>query len=111
MSLLKKLRWADHRHLRVPLSAIEQNPTDVRPSYSVMRENLGGPSKALTLPTDGLRHCGRLREVNMSLLRKVMIWSWLLLCFSGVALTGCHTAHGAGEDIAGAGRSIERATE
>ncbi len=47
----------------------------------------------------------------MSLLRKVMIWSWLLLCLSGVVLTGCHTVRGAGEDIQSAGRAIERAAE
>lgn len=47
----------------------------------------------------------------MSSWRKVVIWSWLLLCLSGMVVAGCHTAHGAGEDIAGAGRSIERATE
>ncbi len=27
-----------------------------------------------------------------------------------VSLTGCHTLHGAGEDIEGAGESIERAS-
>jgi predicted small secreted protein len=47
----------------------------------------------------------------MGWFRKVIVWSWLLLCLSGVVLTGCHTAQGAGEDIQGAGRSIERAAE
>lgn len=47
----------------------------------------------------------------MSLLKRIMIWSWLLLCLSGVALTGCHTVRGAGEDIESAGRAIEHATE
>lgn len=47
----------------------------------------------------------------MSVVRKVMIWSWLLFCLSSVVLTGCHTVRGAGEDIESAGRTIERATE
>jgi predicted small secreted protein len=47
----------------------------------------------------------------MGRLRKVIVWSWLALCLGGVVLTGCHTIHGAGEDIQGAGRSMERATE
>ncbi len=47
----------------------------------------------------------------MRVWRKVMIWSWLLLCLSGVALTGCHTVRGAGEDIQSAGRAVEHAAE
>ena len=43
--------------------------------------------------------------------RKVVVWSWLLLSLAGLVLTGCHTVRGAGEDIQGAGRAIERATE
>ena len=35
----------------------------------------------------------------------------LLLIFLLTVLMGCHTLHGAGEDIEGAGRSIERATD
>jgi predicted small secreted protein len=47
----------------------------------------------------------------MGTFRRAVLGLWLLLCLSGVLLTGCHTVHGAGEDIQGAGRSIERATE
>jgi predicted small secreted protein len=47
----------------------------------------------------------------MGMFRKVAVCLWLLLCLSGVLLTSCHTVRGAGEDIQGAGRSIERATE
>jgi predicted small secreted protein len=54
---------------------------------------------------------GKHLEMDMGTLRKVAVWSWLLLCLSGVLLTGCHTVRGAGEDIEGAGRSIERATK
>lgn len=47
----------------------------------------------------------------MKALRKVVVWSWLLLCLSGLVLTGCHTVEGAGEDIQGAGRAIENAAD
>jgi len=47
----------------------------------------------------------------MSRLRKVIVWSWLMLSLGTLVLTGCHTIRGAGRDIEGAGRSIERATE
>jgi predicted small secreted protein len=43
--------------------------------------------------------------------QRVIVWSWLLLCLGGTVLTGCHTVQGAGEDIQGAGRAIERAAE
>ncbi|MCL5280472.1 MAG: entericidin A/B family lipoprotein [Planctomycetes bacterium] len=46
----------------------------------------------------------------MGWFQRAVIWSWLLLCLGGMMLTGCHTVRGAGEDIEGAGRSIERAT-
>ncbi len=48
----------------------------------------------------------------MGWFRRFIVWLWLLLlCLSGIVLTGCHTIRGAGEDIQGAGRSIERAAE
>ena len=47
----------------------------------------------------------------MGRFQRVVVWSWLLLCLSGLVLTGCHTVEGAGEDIQAAGRSIERAAE
>ncbi len=47
----------------------------------------------------------------MGWFQRVIVWSWLLLCLGGLALTGCHTIRGAGEDIQGAGRAIERAAE
>ena len=47
----------------------------------------------------------------MATLRRVVVGLGLLLYLSGVLLTGCHTVRGAGEDIQGAGRSIERAAE
>jgi len=47
----------------------------------------------------------------MSWLKRAVVWWWLVLCLSGVALTGCNTVEGAGEDIQGAGRAIERAAE
>jgi len=47
----------------------------------------------------------------MGWFQKVVVWSWLVLCLAGIVLTGCHTVRGAGEDIQGAGRSIERAAE
>jgi predicted small secreted protein len=42
-----------------------------------------------------------------------MIKKLLLLLFAGIALvsaTGCHTAHGAGEDIEQAGEKIQEHT-
>ncbi len=39
------------------------------------------------------------------------IFAGLLLVLLISVLAGCHTIHGAGEDIEGAGRSIERATD
>ncbi len=39
------------------------------------------------------------------------ILAGLLMVLLLTVLTGCHTLHGAGEDIEGAGRSIERATD
>ncbi len=39
------------------------------------------------------------------------IFAGLLLVLLLSVLAGCHTIHGAGEDIEGAGRSIERATD
>lgn len=47
----------------------------------------------------------------MGWFRKFIIGTWLLLCLGGLTLTGCHTVEGAGEDIQGAGRAIERAAE
>jgi predicted small secreted protein len=47
----------------------------------------------------------------MGWFRRFIVWSGLLLCLGGIVLTGCHTVQGAGEDIQGAGRSIERAAE
>jgi predicted small secreted protein len=47
----------------------------------------------------------------MNLLRKVVVWLWLSLSLGSLVLTGCHTVRGVGEDIQGAGRAIERATE
>ena len=47
----------------------------------------------------------------MKSLRKIVVWSWSLLFLCSLVLTGCHTVRGAGEDIQGAGRAIERATE
>ncbi len=39
------------------------------------------------------------------------ILSALLIVLFLAALTGCHTLHGAGQDIESAGKSIERATD
>lgn len=47
----------------------------------------------------------------MNRIRMVVIGSWLMLALGSLVLTGCHTVHGAGEDIQGAGRAIEHATE
>ena len=44
----------------------------------------------------------------MGWFQKVIVWSWPAPCLGGLVRTGCHTIHGAGEDIEGAGRSIER---
>ena len=35
----------------------------------------------------------------------------ILIILSIAILTGCHTVHGMGQDIEGAGKSIERATD
>ena len=40
---------------------------------------------------------------------KAIVWG-LLVLFS-ISLAGCHTVQGAGEDVQGAGRAVERATE
>jgi len=39
------------------------------------------------------------------------ILTGLLMILLLAVMVGCHTLHGAGEDIEGAGRSIERATD
>jgi len=39
------------------------------------------------------------------------ILAGLLMVILLTVLMGCHTLHGAGEDIEGAGKSIERATD
>jgi predicted small secreted protein len=49
--------------------------------------------------------------MNMGKFRKILMWAWLVACLWGVALTGCRTMEGAGEDIQGAGRAVERAAE
>ncbi len=41
--------------------------------------------------------------------RKIIAGLMMVLFLS--VLTGCHTLHGAGEDIESAGKSIERATD
>ncbi len=43
-------------------------------------------------------------------MRETIFVGLLMVLFLSV-LAGCHTLHGAGEDIEGAGRSIERATD
>lgn len=45
----------------------------------------------------------------MARVAKVVVWS-LLVLFS-VSVVGCHTIRGAGQDVQGAGRAIEHATE
>jgi len=46
----------------------------------------------------------------MNRMAKVIAWCLLLAVFS-VSVVGCHTIHGAGEDVEGAGRAVERAAE
>jgi predicted small secreted protein len=36
---------------------------------------------------------------------------WCLLALFSISIAGCHTIHGAGQDVEGAGRAVERATE
>jgi predicted small secreted protein len=43
--------------------------------------------------------------------RLVKVIPWCLLVAFGASVVGCHTIHGAGEDVAQAGRAIERATD
>ena len=43
--------------------------------------------------------------------RLVKVILWCLLAALPACAIGCHTAHGAGQDIAGAGHAIERATD
>ena len=45
----------------------------------------------------------------MKRVAKVIVWC-LLIGFS-VSVAGCHTIHGAGQDVQSAGRAVERATE
>ncbi len=47
----------------------------------------------------------------MTRLRKIVVWLGVMLFLGSMVLTGCHTVHGAGEDIEGAGRAVERAAE
>jgi predicted small secreted protein len=50
-----------------------------------------------------------MRRDSMSFIMKVILW-WLLTAL-GISVVGCHTVHGAGEDITGAGHAIERAAD
>lgn len=43
----------------------------------------------------------------MNRLAKVILWC--LLALISVSAVGCHTIHGAGEDVESAGRAVERA--
>jgi predicted small secreted protein len=47
----------------------------------------------------------------MKSLGKIVICLGLLLSLGSFVLAGCHTVRGAGEDIQGAGRAVERATD
>ena len=88
----------------VPRPGIRENPT-APPLVDSVRVIVGRLAQPEYTSQEG--HW----ETEMGTFRRVVVGLWLLLCLSGVLLTGCHTVHGAGEDIEGAGRSIERATE
>jgi len=45
----------------------------------------------------------------MKRLTKWVLWGLLVLI--SVSAVGCHTIRGAGQDVEGAGRAVERATE
>ncbi len=47
----------------------------------------------------------------MSRWRRVVVWLGMTLLLGSMVLAGCHTVHGAGEDIEGAGQAVERAAE
>ena len=46
----------------------------------------------------------------MTRMAKAVVWC-LLTLFSISVVAGCHTIRGAGEDVEGAGKAVQRATE